>query len=60
MKDREIALLVNEVTKIAKRHHDKGCLRELMSIAVKSRLSGSKTERITDIKIKTVPHCIGG
>jgi len=60
MKDHEIAELVNELTNIAKLHHDKQCLRTIISRAVSNKLNGESTEIITDIKIKPMPHCIGG
>jgi hypothetical protein len=48
MKDNEIAELVNEITKIAKLHHDKQCLRTLMSRAVTTKLIGKRQDVITD------------
>lgn len=39
MKDHEIAGLVNRLTEIAKKHHDKQCLRELISREITDTLS---------------------
>lgn len=58
MRDHEIARLVNEVTNIAKVHHDKGCLRELMSRAVNNHLNCKSVERITTIDLpKATKRC---
>ena len=57
MKDNEISELVNEIVKISRLHHDKGCFRELISRTVNNAIKGVKSDVITAIEIKQEDKC---